>query len=128
MLSRPASIIIVIKGIRVQASAKITPIIAREGLPNIPMGLEIIPMRRKKSFITPKEGLNICAHMKPETTMGTAQGNIERDLNRLANLFIRESEWARIRLTTRVNEVTPAQKMSVFLKLSQNILWLNTNS
>jgi hypothetical protein len=77
-------------------------------------------------LIIPKEGLNICAHMNPETTMGTAQGNMARDLKKLDSLEILDRQWASMRLTTSVKEVTPAQKMTVFLKLSQNTRLLRT--
>ena len=77
--------------------------------------------------MTPKDGLNICAHIKPDTIIGTAQGNIARDLNRLEPRVILDSEWAKIRLITNVTDVTPTQKMMVFLKLSQNTRWWSKN-
>jgi hypothetical protein len=60
--------------------------------------------------------------MKPDTTMGTAHGNIVKDLKRLDPLEILEREWAKIMLMTKVKRVTPEQKTRVFLKLSQKTL------
>jgi hypothetical protein len=60
--------------------------------------------------------------MKPDTTMGTAHGNIVKDLKRLDPLETLEREWAKIMLTTNVKKVTPVQKTRVFLKLSQKTL------
>jgi len=57
--------------------------------------------------------------MKPETTSGTAQGNIAKDLKILDPLVIRDKQCARSRLKTKVKSVVPPQKTRVFLKLNQ---------
>jgi len=91
------------------------------------IGFSIIPNLSRKSLITPKDGLNICAHIKPDTTIGTAHGNIAKDLNIVEPRVILDREWANIRLIINVREVTPMQKIRVFLKLSQNTRWWSKN-
>jgi hypothetical protein len=104
---KPASVRTVRKGMRLQASAMITPPKAKLGLAKMLRGSFITPNFISTSLITPNDGLNIHAHMKPERTIGTAQGIIINDLKKAEPLTILFRQRARVKPTNNVKAVEP---------------------